>query len=61
MFILFFIFFILLYLYVYFLWYNHLLRTLYYDLMNYLLYICMPICCMTLVNKDNNNKKNISL
>ena len=22
--------------------------------MNYLLYICMPICCMTLVNKDNN-------
>jgi len=23
--------------------------------MNYLLYICMPICCMILVNKDNNN------
>jgi hypothetical protein len=23
--------------------------------MNYLLYICMPICCMTLVNKDNND------
>ena len=23
--------------------------------MNYLLYICMPICCMTFVNKDNNN------
>ena len=27
--------------------------VLYHDLMNYLLYICMPICCMTLVNKDN--------
>ena len=27
--------------------------VLYHDLMNYLLYICMPICCMTLVIKDN--------
>ena len=45
-----FFYFYLIYLYVYFLRYNHLL---YHDLMNYLLYICMPICCMTLVNKDN--------
>jgi len=29
--------------------------VLFHDLMNYLLYICMPICCMTLINKDNNN------
>jgi len=24
--------------------------------MNYLLYTCMPICCITLINKDNNTR-----
>jgi hypothetical protein len=35
--------------------------VLYHDLMNYLLYICMPICCMTLVNKDNNKQKIVDM
>ena len=33
--------------------YPFIVFVLNHDLMNYLLYICMPICCMTLVNKDN--------
>jgi len=29
--------------------------------MNYLLYTYMPICCITLINKDNNNNKDIGI